>query len=736
MVVDVDGLWLVSKNDWVLVSGLVPTSDYQLDVFRDRSAVLFEKTSTGSFSEKVRLSSGQVPPFEVTGVHSRNEGVVEFKQIEVTTTTSEIPRPSKWMFLGYALIGIASLSVVFGEWLRFRRSERTEPRARLFAGTQQNWWLWVATLVAIVIVPPSHSESWIVEDLRVMDWVLGVNLGDYLAKPFGGFFYFLLGIWARVVTPVWLLRAPIAIFFVVAANSFVWNFLTDRYGSKLSPRPRTTALIVLSTAVFGQGEWIRPEIPILSMWMFSMSLLARMSNEPRHIRRYLILVGLLAGLILHHPLGVVAALSIALFLGHRLIRHPKSVEIGEMIACTVVASALAVSSALFGQNAGSFFRSIEYFGSKSTAHEVNFQLLGRLKDLNNATLLFNLSVALCLAAIGLFIFSTSVSKTTMSSSFGGRLLLSVVVSSALVIPAGPWALYFVYLAPLTAVLLSGVSLKRNDSFPRLVSSAAVAALALFVRAFNQPLAESVFLAIGITGGLLLVALLLGRNLIPMLSCTFFIGIFLIIAAPVFETVAPVAAKNLSERCNRSPSPGLLTDLHLDCLYTWSTTDGSQWGDWVNEAIIVSRASGGAYKPVNLSLGRFIGLGRGCGYLTDVRLSSETLSSSIGGTAHIAHAYVLLSPCTKRPRAEPNLEEVSAVIHGRSSDMNFYNRVLASILEHNGMSADMLCLSRDGVTETTIPIEAVVTIDEPNCVVLTSPFRQVLPDSIQWSEYSR
>jgi hypothetical protein len=260
--------------------------------------------------------------------------------------------------------------------------------------------------------------------------------------------------------------------------------------------------------------------------------------------------------------------------------------------------------------------------------------------------------------------------------------------------------------------------------------------ALLLRAVNEPLAESTILVISLAGFILLVTLLFSKVLLPAMTTAFLLGTSLITAAPLLESISPVAARGLSEHCNRSPSPGQFLDFHQACFYTWATTDGSQWGDWVNEAISVSRASSGAYRPVSFSMQRLFGRGEDCGFVSKLLHGRQVALGIDVSHAYVAHAYGLLSPCTPPPDADPNLEALSEVIHGRSHDMNYYGRVLASILEHREPTAELLCLFEREITSRKIAIDVVVRIDEPNCLVLVRPFAQLDPSIVNWSQYSQ
>jgi hypothetical protein len=402
----------------------------------------------------------------------------------------------------------------------------------------------------------------------------------------------------------------------------------------------------------------------------------------------------------------------------------------------VAALSIAVVAALFGHNLNSFRRSLVEFRSGSIAHEVKFQFLDRLKDLNNSPLLLSFSVSLCLIALALFIIHTSIRRTPVSRAFLSRLLPAAFVAFTLLVPAGPWALYFIYLAPLTATLLTAApSQEAKISWKSLFSVACVVG-ALLLRAVNQPMAESTFLVVALSGLIGLVGLAFSKELLPALTAAFLLGASLIMVAPALESISPGTARSLSEHCNRSPSPGRLLDLHQSCLYTWATTDGSQWGDWVNEAVSVSRASEGAYSPVSFSMQRLMGRGQDCGFISKLLGGSPVTLLHDVERAHVAHAYVLLSPCTDPPSAGPNLEQVSDVIHGRSHDMNYYRRVLASILEHREPTAEMRCLYENRISSETIPIDAVVSIDEPNCVVFTEPFPQLNPLNVTWLQFTQ
>jgi hypothetical protein len=734
---DGDGVWLGAKDEWIWLGKLSLSRDYQIDVLGNQGAWLSEVGSQGSLTELARLNWDQLPSYEVTGLHIRDNKNVSWKTIEVVTSPSEIPRPSRGMLFGYALVVFSALVALFGEW----RTSRASPTMRIHSRdwrTQlrlgDTWWLWTAAIVTVIVVPPSHSESWIVEDLRIMEWVYGVNLGQFVARPFGGLFYFLLSFWAKVITPVWLLRLPFAVLFVFSASAFVRSFLVDWAGRPLNPRSRVIALMAVSISVFGQGEWLRPEIPIISMWMLSLSIAAGITEHSSFNGTRLMGIGLLLGLIAHHPLGVVVAIGAASFTGYQIIRLSRLTQSPKSRVClgsVSVALSVVIVASLFGHNLGSFRRSLVEFRSGSVAHEVNFQLFERLRDLNNSPLLLSLSVSLCLAAI--LALATKVFATRVRSSrvFLVRLAPAVVIAAALLVPSGPWALYFVYLGPLTGALLAAVTSEARVSLWKSLLATACVVGALFLRTVNQPLAESTVLAIGLSAFLALVGLTISRQMLPALTAVFVIGAVLIAAAPILESVSHATARNLSEDCNRSPSPGLLLDLHQACLYTWATTDGAQWGDWVNEAITVSRASEGAYKPVSFSPQRLAGSGSDCGFISQL-LSESAISSVIGtDTAHIAHAYVLLSPCTRTPDAVPNLEPMSGLIHGRSHDMNYFWRVLASILQNKYSTAESRCLTRTGVVRGAISIESVVSVDEPNCVVSLDPYPQIVPTSVWW-----
>lgn len=739
---DSDGIWLAAKNDRVLLGELQPAHGYQLEIYGDRSALLAEVSHEGSLTTVAELAEGRVPAFELTGLHVRSQEFVEWQNIRVVTSPSEVPRPSTRMLTGYVLIALGALVTVLSE--RSSRTRKLRVKSLNSAGwsrcfLKETWWLWLTTLLAIVVVPPSHSESWIIEDLRVMDWVYGVNLGEFLARPFGGLYYLLLSLWAKLVTPVWLLRLPLAVLFVLSATAFVRSFLVDSAGTPLGRKSRIVALMVLSMAVFGQGEWLRPEIPILSMWMLSLSIAVKISERSKLNDTRLIIIGLLIGLISHHPLGVVVAISATVFLGNRLVQlRRRSVISNPVVSVGGVAIALATAalSTLFGHNLGSFRRSMAEFRANSIAHEANFQLIERLKDLNNSTLLLSFLVSLFLASIVFVAVCLLTRKTTLSRKFLDRLLPAILVAATLLVPAGPWALYFGYLAPLAATLLTAFPYCATKSSLRIVLSVASAVCALLLRAVNQPLAESTILVVSLAGFVLLIGLLVSEEFLPAATTAFLLGASLIAAAPILESISPRTASNLSERCNRSPSPGQLVDLHQACFYTWATTDGSQWGDWVNEAISVSRASGGAYLPVSFSMQRLLGQGEDCGFVSKLLHGRQFTPEIDASNAQIAHAYGLLSPCTPPPDAGPNLEALSGVIHGRSHDMNYYGRVLASILEHRDPTAELLCLSKRGVTSSSIAIDVVVRIDEPNCLVLVRPFAQLDPVSIKWSQYSQ
>jgi hypothetical protein len=132
----------------------------------------------------------------------------------------------------------------------------------------------------------------------------------------------------------------------------------------------------------------------------------------------------------------------------------------------------------------------------------------------------------------------------------------------------------------------------------------------------------------------------------------------------------------------------------------------------------------------------MGRGEDCGFVSKLLGGHPTAPKHDVKYAHVAHAYVLLSPCTDPPNTGPNLEAVSEVIHGRSHDMNYYRRVLAAILEHREPTAEMRCLNKDRVSSKLIPIDVVVRIDEPNCVVFTEPFTQLNPVNVTWLQFGQ
>jgi hypothetical protein len=739
---DADGIWLGAKNEWIRLWKPSVSQNYELEVFGDRSALLYEVGPEGERIERARLDAGQLPRFEITGLHVRDREFMDWRSIDVISSPSEVPRPSKLMLFGYTLVILSALFVLLRRWLGGGKVLRMGVLSRAWSFRRylkETWWLLLATLLTIVVVPPSHSESWIIEDLRIMEWIYKVNLGEYLARPFGGMFYLILSVWAKLVTPVWLLRLPVALLFVVAASLFVRNFLVDTAGKPLGSKQRAIALLILSISVFGQGEWLRPEIPILSLWMLSLSVATKIQGRSGVNDSRLIFVGLLVGLMVHHPLGIVVALGAATFVVFRTISFSRPAQFSAprfTMSGVVVAFSIAVVTALFGHNLGSFRRSLVEFRSGSLAHEVNFQLFDRMKDLNNSPLLLSFSVSLCLIALAMFFIQTSIRRMPVSLEYLGHLLPAAFVAFTLLVPAGPWALYFIYLAPLTATLLTAAPFQEAKVSWKSLFSVACVVGALLLRAINQPMAESTFLVVALSGLIGLIGLAFSKELMSALTAAFLLGASLITVAPILESISPSTARSLSEYCNRSPSPGRLLDMHQACLYTWATTDGSQWGDWVNEAVSVSRASEGAYSPVSFSMQRLMGRGEDCGFVSKLLGGHPTAPKHDVKYAHVAHAYVLLSPCTDPPNTGPNLEAVSEVIHGRSHDMNYYRRVLAAILEHREPTAEMRCLNKDRVSSKLIPIDVVVRIDEPNCVVFTEPFTQLNPVNVTWLQFGQ
>jgi len=61
-------------------------------------------------------------------------------------------------------------------------------------------------------------------------------------------------------------------------------------------------------------------------------------------------------------------------------------------------------------------------------------------------------------------------------------------------------------------------------------------------------------------------------------------------------------------------------------------------------------------------------------------------------------------------------------------MTFFGRVLASLLEHRRHSADVFCLTSQGVRHEVRAVAELVTFNEANCLIYTEPFESVTPKS--------
>jgi len=701
---DAGGVWLGAKEEWVRVGGWLPFSRYELVVFGDRSAELTRWSSGGAGSVVGRVASGGVPLFEVTGLHARGAGLVSWGDVRVVSSPSEDHRPSVWMLLGYVLVVVSAAGVVVSERGSLRRRSPTRWVRDVFVWCRGVWWLWVVVVASIVFTPPGHSESWVIGDLRIMNWVRLYDLGEYVTSPLGGLFYFLLGVWSKVVVPVWLLRLPVAVVFVVAVVLFSRRFVVDRFGAALSKGGVVQSVLVVLVSVLGQGEWLRPEIPILSLWMLAVAVLAGVAPESGRNGTRIVAAGLLAGLAVHHPMGLAAAASVGLFAVLQMWSlGSKGVKVSGLIPPVVSAGAVAVIATMFGHNTTSFRYALERFDANSPNHDTSgLPIIARFSHLNGGgisfPMLFRFSLALCLGVVVWWVVMILVHRSRMSRVYGTRVAISLVVSLALLLPGGPWGVYFAYIAPLTVVLLAGFGRAAGFAVvPRLLLSVLLMLWGLVLFGLGEGLYESVFLATLLSAALVLVSLWVWRDVVVGLSVVLVVGCVLF----MFPSVV-----------GRFQDPPLLS----------ANSQGFLGG-------VVSLESGGAFRVVSLAPGRLLGFGPDCGFVSQVVDESDYLTvTRAWRTGHVAHGYGLLSPCTWPPARSSNMEGVARVIHHREVDMTFFGRVLASLLEHRRHSADVFCLTSQGVRHEVRAVAELVTFNEANCLIYTEPFESVTPKS--------
>lgn len=697
---DAGGVWLGAKNEWVRVGEWLPLSRYELVVFGDRSAELTRWSPAGAGSVVGRVASGGVPLFEVTGLHARGAGLVSWGDVRVVSSPSEDHRPSLWMLLGYVLVALSAAGVVMSERGSLRRSSMTRWVRDVFVWCRGVWWLWVVVVASIFLIPPDHGESWIVGLTRVGRWVTLNPLTDVVPSSFGGLYGVLLGFWTKSVTPVWLLRLPTAVLFVVAATQFSRCFIVDYRGNRPHKEVVSQSILILLVSVLGlDGEWLRPEIPTISLWMLTVVILSKIAPDSNQNKARFVVAGLLAGLVMNHPLGLPAAASIALFGAFQmqiLRKHGRTIQ---HLVSVVAGSALAVIGVLFGHNITSFTFAQSLLQSNSPRHAVKFDLRPRLDDFSYYPFLFRFSMSLLLGGVTLLALQAVCKKVRISSSSRQRIGVTLIMSLAVFVPSGPWGIYFVYLAPLSsfAAALLPPTVRRSAS--RVLIGTAMMGIALTGIGLDSNLNYRYVIAPLLSTAVVFTALLIRRPANIQLSVVIFIGLLLNL---------------LPHRVNeRFPSVPLLNRP--------SSMTGS-----------VERYSEFAFQETEISLGRLAGYGPRCGFVSQLIHASSLQSDLLtNGEGHVAHRYGLISPCTKPPENSPNLEGVAQLIHNEPIDMLFFRRVLASFLENRTRDVAVFCLTPSGVEEYSVDIDEAVHLNRPNCLIRTHIFPEIEADTVQW-----
>jgi len=699
---DAGGVWLGAKEEWVRVGGWLPFSRYELVVFGDRSAELTRWSSGGAGSVVGRVASGGVPLFEVTGLHARGAGLVSWGDVRVVSSPSEDHRPSVWMLLGYVLVVVSAAGVVVSERGSLRRRSPTRWVRDVFVWCRGVWWLWVVVVASIVFTPPGHSESWVIGDLRIMNWVRLYDLGEYVTSPLGGLFYFLLGVWSKVVVPVWLLRLPVAVVFVVAVVLFSRRFVVDRFGAALSKGGVVQSVLVVLVSVLGQGEWLRPEIPILSLWMLAVAVLAGVAPESGRNGTRIVAAGLLAGLAVHHPMGLAAAASVGLFAVLQMWSlGSKGVKVSGLIPPVVSAGAVAVIATMFGHNTTSFLHALERFDANSPAHDTTgLPLLPRLEDLQHFPLLFRFILPLSLGSLFVYLVLSLKARTRCNYRNTLRIVVAATLAVGVMIPSGPWGVYFAYLAPLAAITLNSlISTRVSRRLSRITLSGALMIVALVGVAASQSISYRFLMAPVIAGICVGMALIIFRPATVSLTGVFVLGVVLMLL------------------------PGRVNEW-------FATTPALAKASLLNGPI--ESATGYSFQETMITPGRVLGYGPDCGFISQiVQQSGSLMDGDAARSGHLAYRYGLHSPCTPPPRRPANQEGVARIVHNATMDMLFFGRALVSILEHRYHKADVICLSAQGVVANKEFIGRLAVIDPPNCVILTHPFDLLRPASVVW-----
>lgn len=587
--------------------------------------------------------------------------------------------------------------------LRSLRGLSVRSRVHDFLGwCRAVWWFWLAVAMSIVLTPPDHGESWIIGMTRVGSWVTINPLTDVVPNSFGGLYTFLLSLWSKSVTPVWLLRLPTAAVFVVAATCFSQRFIVDHHGERPHKRVVTQSLVILLIYVMGlDGEWLRPEIPVLSFWMLAVSVLVGISPDSDRNQTRIHIAGLLAGLALTHPLGIPAAMSIAVFCAYQLWRVRNSAtRVTPLWTACITGSYLAVIGGIFGHNLESFLEARASLQINSPRHSLSLDLRPRLEDLSYSNFLFRLSLPLVIASLTLLLAMLVSRRLRISGITSIRLIVTLLMSLSIVMPAGPWGIYFFYLAPLAIVSTVALPATTGSMATRVLSSMFLLGALTFV-GLSRDLNYRFLLAPIVASVLIGVALLISRPLSLGIVVTLLVG---------------VGLNHLPHRVNER-----FSDVPL--LNKPSSLTGP-----------IETQSEFMFQETEISVGRILGFGPRCGFISLMLHESKSLASVRSPrVAHVAHRYGLLSPCTKPPNNSPNLEGVAEIVHNEAIDMLFFRRVLTSFLENNSRDVSVFCLSASGVDESRVDVGTALRLNRPNCLIRTEQFPMVQPASTSWGD---